>query len=113
MATILRSAQSLEYVEATVAAINRVTGAVVDPTSDPVAFAFVPENDSVDNATSFISGGWVADVSDPAAPVYIARVMAGPAAGYVPVAGMRVDVYVSVTDNPEAPKIKAGSYHWT
>ncbi len=109
MTTILRSAQSQEYVPVSVAATDIATGNTVDPTIDPVSLAFLVSGDVVDANTTFLTASWVTDAADPTAPVYIARVMAGPTGDYVPVAGTRIDVHVKVTDNPEAPVLRAGS----
>ncbi len=109
MTTFLRSAQSLEYVEASVAVTDVSTGDTVDPTTDPVSIAFLTSGDVVDVNTTFVAGSWVTNVADPTAPVYIARVLTGPTGAYVPVAGTRIDVHVRVTDNPEAPVIRGGS----
>lgn len=109
MTTLLRSARSLEYVAASVAATDVATGNTVDPTTDPVSLAFLTSGDVVDVNTAFITASWVTNSADPTAPVYIARVMAGPTGDYIPVAGTRIDVHVKVTDNPEAPVKRAGS----
>ncbi len=109
MTTLLRSAQSLEYVAATVAATDVTNGVAVDPTIDSVSLAFLLSGDVPDVNTTFVAASWVTNSADPTAPIYIARVMTGPTGAYVPVAGTRVDVHVKVTDNPEAPVLRAGT----
>jgi len=108
MTTLTRSAQSLEYVLCTVATTDG-DGAAVDITSDVVKMAFVPDGDPLADDTDFITADWETNDTDPAAPIYSARLLVGPGGDYEPVAGTRVDVYVAVTDNPEEPKIRAGS----
>jgi hypothetical protein len=106
---IVRSAQSLEFVTATIATENVETGETVDPTGDAVALAFVSEGASLTASTPFVTAAWVTNAEDPDNPVYMAQVLAGPGADYVPEAGTVIDVWARVTDNPEVPKILSGS----
>lgn len=111
MTVLLRSAQSLEYVRVPVATVDD-DGAEVNPTSDAVALAFVADGETADADTTFLSGDWDTDDSDPSRPIYYARLMVGPGSDptvYHPTSGTWVDVWVRVTDNPESPVIRAGS----
>lgn len=110
----IRPAISLEYIRVATSATDE-DGATVDPTADGVALAFVTEGDPVDVDTDFITGDWETDVSTPTAPIYYARVLAGPApdSDYVPVADTSIDIYAKVTDNPEIPIRKAGTVRFT
>jgi hypothetical protein len=107
-----RPAQSKEYVRVSVLAVNE-NGAAVNPTVDSVALAFIAEGDPVVASSTFIAGTWETDVSDAASPIYYGRVLAGPGAAYIPVAGTNVDVYIKVSDNPEVPIVKAGTMRFT
>lgn len=104
----VRSAQSLEYLRVQVTTTDE-QGASVDPTSDPVAFAFVPVGTALTVATSFISGTWEVNDSDPTNRLYFARLLVGPSGDYVPTAGNVMNVWVSIADNPESPKLRAGA----
>jgi hypothetical protein len=84
-------------------------GAAIDPTADPVALAFVPTGLAIDNSTTFVSGTWEVNTADPSNRIYYARLLVGPAGDYVPTAGDVMNVWVSITDNPEAPKLRAGA----
>jgi hypothetical protein len=105
--TLLRSAQSLEYVRVPVATTDS-TGAVVNPTGDVVALAFLDRTTKPVAGTTYVSATWDTDTSDPAAPVYYAKLLVGPGAPYVPTPGTQMVVWVKVTDNPEVPVIRAG-----
>ena len=104
----VRSAQSLEYIRVQVSTTDE-DGLAVDPTSDPVSLAFVPVGTSVDEDTTFVGGTWEVNDSDPSNRIYYARVLVGPSGAYEPTAGNVMNVWVSVTDNPEAPIIRAGA----
>lgn len=97
---IVRSALSLEYVRASVAATDQGDPVVV--TGDPVAFAFLPWSELPTPATVFSAGNWEVDDSDPSNPVYYARILVGPG-GTITLAAGTWDYYLKVVDNPEAP----------
>lgn len=109
-----RPALSLEYVRVSASAIDE-DGAAVDPTVDSVALAFVTEGTAVTGSTTFISGTWETNDADVDNPIYYARVLVGPLpdGDYVPVAGTSIDVYIRVTDNPEAVVRHAGTMRFT
>lgn len=106
--TLVRSAQSLEYIRVPVSTTDQ-HGAAINPSSDPVALAFIDSFTKPTSATSFISAAWEIDDSVPASPVYYVKLLVGPAPNgvYVPTAGTRVAVWVKVTDNPEVPIVQA------
>jgi hypothetical protein len=108
MSRFVRAAQSLEYIRVQVSATDE-DGEAVDPTSDPVALAFVPAGTPMDEDTSFIAGTWEVNDTDASNRLYYARLLVGPTGAYEPTAGAVMNVWVSITDNPEAPKIRAGA----
>jgi hypothetical protein len=113
MAVETRPAISLEYLRCFIGTTDE-DGTEVDPTGDMVAMAFVPEGDPVTPLTTFITASWETDDSNPAVAIHFARLLVGPTPGlYVPVANTTMDVYVRVTDNPEAPVIKSGPIRFT
>jgi hypothetical protein len=97
---IVRSILSLEYVRASVAATEE--GVAVDPTGDPLSFAFIPQGDLPTALTTFTAGSWEVDDSDVSNPVYYARILVGPG-GTVTLAMGEHDIYLKVVDNPEVP----------
>ena len=107
-----RPAQSVEYIRVRTSAVDE-DGAAVDPTVDTVALAFIAEGDPIVASSTFVAGTWETDVSDPASPLYYARVLAGPGAAFVPAAGASYDVYIKVTDNPEIPIRRVGTWRFT
>lgn len=107
-----RPAQSTEYIRVLTAAVDE-DGATVDPTVDPVALAFISEGEAITASSTFVAGTWETDVADPTTPLYYARVLAGPAGAYVPVAGTSIDVYIKVTDSPEVPIRHVGTWRFT
>lgn len=112
MSVLLWSAQSLDYLLVPVVATDE-NGVLVNPTADVVSVAFVAEGTALSGSTTYTPAVWETNNSDPTAPIYSARVLVGPTGDYVPTAGMRVDVWVSVTDNPESPKIHSGVVRFT
>lgn len=108
---LIRPAQSLEFMLVPVA--GSVAGVTLDPTTDPVGFAFLPEGSPVTVSTTFITGDWETDATSSASPIYYARLLVGPTGDYQPTAGTSVDTYVKVTDSPEAPIEKAGTVRFT
>ena len=107
MSRFVRSIESLEYIRVQVSATDE-NGAAIDPTSDPVALAFVPVGTPIDDSTSFTSGTWEVNDADPPNRLYYARLLVGPTGEFEPTSGV-MNVWVSITDNPEAPKLRAGA----
>ena len=102
--TLIRSAQSLEYVRVPVSTTN-----AQDPTPDPVGIAFLDRFTYPGASTVYISGTWEADTSDPSNPIYYARLLVGPGGPYEPTAGTSMVIWIKVTDNPEVPVIRSGN----
>lgn len=94
---------SLEYVKVPVDA--ELDGSPHDPTADIVQFAFVGIADAGPDAGDWVVGSWETDGSA-GGVVYKARCLVGPA-GAVALAAGRYQIFVKVTDNPEAPVKKA------
>ena len=91
----IQNALTTEYLRFPVSAV--VNGAVRNPTSDTVQFAFPATGVA---PTVWFSGSWETTT----AGTYIARVLVGPASGVVTlVAGTDYDVWVKITDSPEVP----------
>jgi hypothetical protein len=98
------SALSLEYVHCSIAATSG--GVDIDPTGDGVALAFVPQG-TTPGPTDFHTGSWVQDPST-VPTTHFARALVGPIGGVVTLTPGLFDVYVKISDNPEAPVKKAG-----
>src|SRR5215213_2781554 len=93
------SAQSKEYLKIPVSA--RDNSGIINPTGDPVAFAFLaPESPPV-GGTTWTSGDWeTATGFGTGDPVYKARCLIGPG-GAVALAAGSYDVWVRVGHNTE------------
>jgi hypothetical protein len=101
---ITQSALSLEYVPAAITATSM--GVPVNPTSDPVSFAFTV------GAARPASGDWKTgswDGTQPRTPgtAYIAHCLVGPG-GTVTLPVGRYTMWVRITDTPEIPVIPFG-----
>jgi hypothetical protein len=105
--TVVRSAESLEYVRVAVAATGD-NGVTVDPTGDTVALALLDRFTYPSGTTTWLPAAWQTDTSDPANTIYYAALLVGPSGDYVPTSGARVSVWVKVSDNPEAPVTRGG-----
>lgn len=101
---LTQSVLSLESVKVPVAV--RLSGALINPTSDVVAMAFPAE--SVDPVTGdWQAAEWETDSST--VPVtYLAKCLVGPG-GTIALSVGLYDVWVRVTDNPEVPARRAGN----
>lgn len=97
--TVVLSSLSLEYVRAHVRA--RLDGAVVDPTADVVAFAFLIDADAEPGALDWVAGSWETDQSK-----YYARCLVGP--GFKVLADGDWYVWLKITDTPEIPVRRIG-----
>ncbi len=111
MTDIERPAQSLEFVKIPVGLTE--AGSAIDPTGDQVEMAFVAEGAGVTASTTFVSGDWETDATDPTTTVYYARTLVGPGGDYVPSADTAIDVYVRISDSPEVPVKKAVTIRFT
>ena len=89
---------STEYLRVAIA--TTVNGAVVNPTSDTVAFSIVADGSAVG---AFTTGSWETDVVS-GVTTYYARILI--AAGTYAAGDYRV--FVKVTDSPEVPVVEAG-----
>lgn len=87
-------ALSTEYVRVQVTASS--AGAVVNPTSDTIQFAFP--------ATTVQPSVWYSGSWETISGVYYARCLVGPTGGVVTLTvGNSYDVWVKITDSPEVP----------
>lgn len=100
--TLTISSLSVQYVRAPVAA--ELNGAVYNPTSDTVQFAFMAVG-ATPASGDWHAGSWETVTGPPAQ--YIARCLVGGTAGVVLTAGTYV-VWLKVTDNPEVPVAQVG-----
>lgn len=99
-ASISLSSLSNEYIRVRVEATE--SGAVVDPTSLPVSFAF--EIDSTE-PTSFTVGAWE---TDPGPPIkYLALILVG--SDGVALTDGTYFVWVKIVDSPEIPVRRVGN----
>jgi hypothetical protein len=95
------SSLSTEYVQVPVSAV--VSGGIVDPTSDPVQFAFMVTGNP--STGDWHTGSWTTI----APTTYIAQILVGPGnGGVVLTAGSTYAIWVKVTDNPEVPVRQVG-----
>lgn len=92
-----RPASSTEYLWATIDS-QANDGTALDPTSDPVAFAFLPLGDESPDDPDFNDGTWRTVSGE-----YQAGILVGPENDGIPLDPGRYRVYVRVTDNPEIP----------
>lgn len=98
------STTSLEYVRVQVDAIKN--GAVYDPTTDVVAFAFLDRGKGNDlSGASWLVGSWE---TSPAGTHY-ARCLIGPGGGVATLAAGAYSVWVKISDSPEIPIKKSGA----
>lgn len=106
---ITQSALSLEYVQAAITAT--AMGTPVNPTSNPVAFAFTVG--TAQPATGdWKTGAW--DGTQPRTPgnAYIAHCLVGPG-GTVTLSVGKYTMWVRITDTPEIPVVPFGLLHIT
>ena len=92
------------YYKVPVAATD--SGSPVNPTGDPVVFAFMPTATQVPQETDWVAGSWETITSSILYP-YSARCLVGPAGTVTLGVGTYV-AYVKVTSNPEIPVLIAG-----
>ncbi len=80
-------------------------GAIYDPTSDVVRFAFPITRDS--SAATLLTGSWEIDTST-TPTTFWARCLIGSGVGGNPLTVGEYFIYVKITDNPETPVIAGG-----
>ncbi|GAC1397688.1 MAG: hypothetical protein NVSMB60_07970 [Mycobacterium sp.] len=97
------SAQTTEYVHVSVSAV--FAGVTINPTTDVVSMAFtVPGTGPV--SADWKAASWLVDTS--VTPnVYYARALIGPSGGVITLTAAVWDVWLRITDNPEAPVRRA------
>ncbi len=85
----------------------------MDPTADTVAMAFVDEGTASSDILSgdWNTASWETDNSL-LTPIYYVRCLVGPS-GTIDLAAQIWDVYVRITDNPEAVVLNAGQIRLT
>ena len=71
-------------------------GAPIDPSTDPVAFAFIPPN-TTPGISDWHTGSW-----ESFSGLHFARFLFGPVGGLV-LAPATYKVWIKITDNPEVP----------
>lgn len=99
---ITLSALATEYVRVSVTATSG--GVSINPTSDPVSFAF-----TTSVATTPSPSDWVAASWDPGGSgTYTARCLVGPGGSTVLSSG-NYFVWVKITDSPEVPVRQVGT----
>lgn len=97
----LQSPLSTEYVRVAVAASDG--SSPINVTSDPVALAFVSAGVQPVSG-DFHTGSW-----ETVGSTNYARLLVGPGGGAITLGLGLYDVYVKITDNPEAPVRKSGA----
>lgn len=95
---------STQYVLIPVAAT--VDGTPYNPTSDAVAFAFMPGATAVPGDSDWVAGTWDTDTPNLIYP-YTAKCLVGPSGTTTLGIGTYI-IYVRITDNPEIPVLIAG-----
>jgi hypothetical protein len=101
MATMI-SSETEQYVYVTIHA-QLPDGTIINPTGDPVNFAFLGGSESPDDNTNWIPGGWAAGTP------FTAQCFVGQS-GAVALAPhpQPYTVWVQIFDNPETPVLFAG-----
>jgi len=79
---------------------GKVSGAYVDPTTDTVKFAFLPD-DVQPTPSDWVAGSWETEVGL-SGPVYNAICLVGPG-GTITLSPGTYRTYIQVIDNPEIP----------
>jgi len=99
------SAASKQYI--LVAIEGRDDNGVLDPTSLPVEMAFLPQDTTPDEDTTWHTGSWVTVIQSNLPNIYKGRVLIGPDGGVVTLTPGSWDVWVKVTHAVEEPVVKA------
>lgn len=95
---------SLQYVGVPVKA-TALTGLPINPTSDPVAMAFMPQATQVPQLADWQTAIWATRSNNILEP-YAAACLVGPG-GTIQLAIGTYIIYVKITDNPEIPVLQA------
>jgi hypothetical protein len=95
---------SLQYVGVPVKATS-LAGAPLNPTTDPVFMAFMPQATQVPQNTDWQTAIWATRSSNILEP-YAAVCLVGPG-GTIQLGIATYVIYVKVTDNPEVPVLQA------
>lgn len=102
--TLVFSHLSTEYVLIPLQATK--AGALYNPTSDVVQFAFMPTAVQVPQVSDWVNGVWETAATNLIYP-YNAKCLVGPNGSTALTMGTYV-IYLKVTDNPEIPVLTAG-----
>lgn len=94
------SSLSTEYIRVEVTAYE--SGALVDPTSKAVSFAFITGS-TEPSGGDWKTGEWE---TDPAGPTYYARILVGPSGETL--ADGRYNVWLKIAGSPEIPVRRVG-----
>lgn len=95
---ITRSVLDTEYLVYPVSLV--VGGVALNPTGDPVAFAFKPNPANANPSSGdWNTGSWITTGSG----TYQAQVLVGPSNGGVSLAVGLYNVWIRITDSPEIP----------
>lgn len=92
---IYLSSASKEFLRTTVS--GKRAGRVLDPTSDPVFFAFLPEVDLQPTGTDWVAGEW-----EVVATTFVARCLVGPG-GAKELAPGTYYAWIKISDSLETP----------
>lgn len=76
---------------------------VINPTSLPVAMAFLPQGSQPSGLTTWYAAAWFTVTQASLAPIYKAKVLIGPGGGVVTLTVGSWDVWVKVTHVTETP----------
>lgn len=102
--SIAISRLSLQYVAVPVKA-TLLTGASLNPTSDPVSMAFMPQATQVPQLSDWQTAIWATRSNNILQP-YAAACLVGPG-GTIQLGIGTYIIYVKITDNPEIPVLQA------
>lgn len=101
---IVISALSTQYVAIPVTAVTP-TGGPLNPSSDPVYFAFITTGQPAPG--DWQGGTWATTTTTNG--TYSAQILIGPAPGGLNLTPGNYQIWVRVSDNPEVPVIEADS----
>jgi hypothetical protein len=101
--TISMSVLSTQYV--LIPVFTTVAGVTIDPTSDPVVFAF--KQAGAEPVTGdWVTGSWMTGVTSPG--TFIAQCLIGPDGGTTTPTPGAYAIWVKITDSPEVPVLQPG-----
>lgn len=94
---IYLSSASTEYLRTTVSGTR--AGLPINPTTDPVSFAFLVSPTAVPAATDWVAGSW-----ETVATTYVARVLVGPGTGSaIALTSGTYYAWIRISDTVETP----------